>query len=139
MATAKHFTSWLTLSPGSKISGGKVLSAHTRKSNNRLTAHLRLAAVTVGRSNSALGAFYRRLAARIGKAKAVTATARKIAVIFYNTLRFGMTHEDPGANRRWSPPEAVPVATRKGRRQPGCSIFRLVTERAPPDLNGITG
>jgi transposase len=97
--TAKHFTSWLTLSPGSKISGGKVLSAHTRKSNNRLTAHLRLAAVTVGRSNSALGAFYRRLGARIGKAKAVTATARKIAVLFYNTMRFGMTYEDPGADR----------------------------------------
>jgi transposase len=97
--TAKHFTSWLTLSPGSKISGGKVLSAHTRKSNNRLTAHLRLAAVTVGRSNSALGAFYRRLSARIGKAKAVTATARKIAVLFYNTMRFGMTYEDLGADR----------------------------------------
>lgn len=97
--TAKHFTSWLTLSPGSKISGGKVLSAHTRKSNNRLTAHLRLAAVTVGRSNSALGAFYRRLGARIGKAKAVTATARKIAVLFYNTMRFGMTYADPGADR----------------------------------------
>ena len=97
--TAKHFTSWLTLSPGSKISGGKVLSAHTRKSNDRLTAHLRLAAVTVGRSNSALGAFYRRLGARIGKAKAVTATARKIAVLFYNTMRFGMNYKDPGADR----------------------------------------
>ncbi|MEY2333634.1 IS110 family transposase [Acidithiobacillus ferrianus] len=67
--TAKHFTSWLTLSPGCKISGGKVLSAHTRKSANRLTAHLRLAAVTVGRTSTALGAFYRRLAARIGKKK----------------------------------------------------------------------
>lgn len=97
--TAKHFTSWLTLSPGSKISGGKVLSAHTRKSNNRLTAHLRLTAVTVGRSNSALGAFYRRLGARIGKAKAVTATARIIAVLFYNTMRFGVTYKDPGADR----------------------------------------
>src|SRR5450631_400584 len=97
--SAKHFTSWLTLSPGSKISGGKVLSAHTRKTNNRLTAHLRLAAVTVGRTNTALGAFYRRLAARIGKAKAVTATARKIAVLFYNTMRFGMAYEDTGADR----------------------------------------
>lgn len=67
--TAKQFTSWLTLSPGCKISGGKVLSAHSRKSKNRLTAHLRLAAVTVGKTNTALGAFYRRLSARIGKAK----------------------------------------------------------------------
>lgn len=95
--TAKHFTSWLTLSPGCKISGGKVLSAHTRKTTNRLTAHLRLAAVTVGRTSTALGAFYRRLAARIGKAKAVTATARKIAVLFYNAMRFGMDYQDPGA------------------------------------------
>ncbi|MFZ2313434.1 MAG: transposase [Methylobacter sp.] len=97
--TANQFTSWLTLSPGCKISGGKVLSAHSRKSNNRLTAHLRLAAVTVGRTNTALGAFYRRLAARIGKAKAVTATARKIAVLFYNAMRFGMHYSDPGADQ----------------------------------------
>jgi transposase len=96
--TAKHFTSWLTLAPGCKISGGKVLSAHTRKSSNRVSAHLRLAAVTVGRTNSALGAFYRRLAARVGKSKAVTATARKIAVLFYNAMRFGMSYQDPGAD-----------------------------------------
>jgi transposase len=95
--TAKHFTSWLTLSPGCKISGGKVLAAHTRKTTNRVVAHLRLAAVAVGRTNTALGAFYRRLAARIGKAKAVTATARKIAVLFYNAMRFGMDYKDPGA------------------------------------------
>lgn len=75
--TAKHFTSWLTLCPGSKISGGKKLSSHSWKSNNRVVAHLRLAATTLGRSSTALGAFYRRLSARIGKAKAVTATARK--------------------------------------------------------------
>lgn len=97
--TAKHFTSWLTLCPGSKISGGKVLSAHSRKSNNRVVAHLRLAATTVGRSQTALGAFYRRLSARIGKAKAVTATARKIAILFYNAMRYGMQYIDPGVNQ----------------------------------------
>lgn len=96
--TEKHFTSWLTLSPGSKISGGKKLSSHTRKSNNRIVASLRLAATTVGRSQTALGAYYRRLAARIGKAKAVTATARKIAILFYNAMRFGMHYEDLGAD-----------------------------------------
>jgi len=96
--SAKHFTSWLTLSPGCKVSGGKVLSAHTRKTTNRVAALLRLAAVTVGKSNTALGAFYRRLASRIGKAKAVTATARKIAVLFYNAMRFGMKYADPGAD-----------------------------------------
>jgi hypothetical protein len=96
--SAKHFTSWLTLSPGSKISGGKVLSSYSRKTKNRITAHLRLAATTVGRTDTALGAFYRRLSARIGKAKAVTATARKIAILFYNAMRFGMDYQDPGAN-----------------------------------------
>jgi transposase len=67
--TEKHFTSWLTLSPGCKISGGKVLSSHTRKSNNRIAARLRLVATSVGRTDTALGAFYRRLAARIGKVR----------------------------------------------------------------------
>ncbi|WP_419585764.1 transposase [Stutzerimonas chloritidismutans] len=96
--TAHHFTSWLTLAPGCRISGGKVLSAHTRKTKNRVTAHLRLAAVTIGKTNTALGAFYRRLSARIGKAKAVTATARKIAILFYNAMRFGTAYQDPGAD-----------------------------------------
>jgi hypothetical protein len=59
---------------------------------------LRLAAVTIGKTNTALGAFYRRLSARIGKAKAVTATARKIAILFYNAMRFGMAYQDPGAD-----------------------------------------
>lgn len=94
--TAKHFTSWLSLAPGNKISGGRVLSAKTRRSSNRATALLRIAAVNVGRMQTALGAFYRRLASRIGKAKAVTATARKLAVLFYNALRFGMKYADPG-------------------------------------------
>jgi transposase len=95
--TAKHFTSWLALAPHNKISGGKVLSSKTRRTSNRAASLLRLAAGTVGRTDTALGAFYRRLSARIGKAKAITATARKIAVLFYNTLRHGMAYADPGA------------------------------------------
>ena len=94
----QHFTSWLTLAPGNKVSGGKVLNSKTRRSANRVVALLRLAAVTVGKTDTALGAFYRRLGARAGKAKAVTATARKIAVLFYNTLRYGMAYADPGAS-----------------------------------------
>jgi transposase len=61
-------------------------------------ALLRLAATTVGRTDTALGAFYRRLSSRIGKSKAVTATARKIAVLFYNALRHDMEYKDPGAD-----------------------------------------
>lgn len=74
------------------------MSSRTRRSGSRVAALLRLAAVTVGRTETALGAFYRRLSARIGKAKAVTATARKIAVLFYNALRNGMDYVDPGAS-----------------------------------------
>ncbi|MDW7749120.1 IS110 family transposase [Halomonas sp.] len=96
--TAKHFTSWLALSPGNKISGGKLLSSRTRRTKSRAAALLRLAATVIGRTETALGAFYRRLASRIGKAKAVTATARKMAILFYNTLRFGWQYQDPGAN-----------------------------------------
>ena len=95
--SAKHFTSWLCLALGNKISGGKVLSSRTRRSSNRAASLLRLAATTVGRTDTALGAFYRRLAARAGKAKAITATARKLAVLFYNAMRFGMEYADPGA------------------------------------------
>src|SRR5215218_9704361 len=96
--SAKHFTSWLCLAPSNTISGGKVLSSRTRRSGNRAAALLRLAAVAVGRTETALGAFYRRLSGRVGKAKAVTATVRKIAVLFYNTLRHGMAYADPGAS-----------------------------------------
>ena len=94
--TARHFASWLTLSPGNKVSGGKVLSTRTRRSSNRAATVFRLAAVNVGRTQTAMGAFYRRLSARVGKAKAVTATARKLAVPFYNALRYGMDYKDPG-------------------------------------------
>ncbi len=96
--SSKHFTSWLCLAPSNKISGGRVLSSRTRRSGSRPAALLRLAAVTVGRTDTALGAFYRRLSARIGKAKAITATARKIAVLFYNAVRHGMEYIDPGAS-----------------------------------------
>ena len=95
--SSKHFTSWLCLAPGTKISGGKVLSSRTRRSASRAASALRLAATTIGKTDTALGSFYRRLSARTGKAKAVTATARKIAVLFYNALRYGMQYKDPGA------------------------------------------
>jgi transposase len=94
--SVKHFTSWLSLAPGNKISGGRVLSSRTRRSSNRAAAVLRMAAMSVGKTHTALGAFYRRLGARVGKAKAITATARKLAVLFYNAVRFGMAYVDPG-------------------------------------------
>jgi transposase len=74
-----------------------VLSTKTRRSANRAAKLLRLAAVNVGKTQTALGAFSRRLAARVGKAQAVTATARKLAVLFDHTLRYGRAYQDPGA------------------------------------------
>ena len=93
----KHFTSWLTLAPNNKISGGRLLSSQTPPSANRAAAILRMAAMSLGRTNTALGAFYRRLAVRVGKAKAITATARKLAVLVYRTLKGEMVYCDAGA------------------------------------------
>lgn len=95
--TEKHFTSWLTLAPQNKVSGGRRLSSRTQPSANRAAAVLRLAVFTLGRSQTALGAFYRRLSVRIGKAKAITATARKLAILVYRTLKGTFLYRDPGA------------------------------------------
>ncbi len=86
---AKQFSSWLTLCPNNRVSGGKVLSRRTKPSANRATAALRLAAQSLLHSKSALGAYLRRKAAQIGMPKAITATAHKLAVIIYNMLRYG--------------------------------------------------
>ncbi len=95
--TVKHFASWLTLSPHNDISGGKVLNSRTRKSKNRAAQAFRMAAQSVSRSHSALGAFYRRMYAKYGGgAKAITATVHKIARIFYFMLKHKQDYKDPG-------------------------------------------
>jgi hypothetical protein len=96
--TEKHFTSWLTLAPQNKISGGRLLSSRTHPSANRAAAILRLAAMNLGRTPTALGAFYRRLAFRVGKPKAITASARKLAILVYRALKDGLVYADPGAD-----------------------------------------
>jgi transposase len=87
--TEKHFTSWLGLCPDNRISGGKVLSCRTRRVVNRLSDALRLAATTLERSQTALGAYYRRMKAKLGGAEGVTATAHKLARILYRMLTHG--------------------------------------------------
>lgn len=94
--SAKHFASWLGLCPGTKISGGKVLSRASRPSANRLAQALRLAAVSLRTSQSALGAYYRRLCGRLDKPKAVTATAHKLARLIYTLLTHGTEYHDRG-------------------------------------------
>lgn len=85
--SAKHFASWLGLSPNRKITGGKVFSSKTRKQTSPLAKILREAANAAGNSKTRLGDFFRRLAYRKGRLVAIIATARKIAVIIYKMLK----------------------------------------------------
>lgn len=94
--TEKHFTSWLGLCPDNRISGGKVLSCRTRRVVNRLSDVLRLAATTLERSQTALGAYYRRMKAKLGAAEGVTATAHKLARILYRLLTHGEAYVQQG-------------------------------------------
>ena len=95
--SAKHFASWLGLSPHNRITGGRVISSKTKASANRAAAALRLAANALHRSGSALGAFLRRKKAHLGAPKAITATAHKLARIIYSMLRYGQRYVDAGA------------------------------------------
>ena len=94
----KHFASWLGLCPDQRISGGQVLKHKTRHVTNRAADVLRMAAQSLKDSQSALGAFFRRLKARLGPAKAITATAHQLARIVYRLLRYGHHYVDPGAH-----------------------------------------
>jgi len=97
--SVKHFCSWLGLCPGTKVSGGKVLSARTRRSTNRVRQALKLAAMSLSHNDSALGAFYRRLCARMDKPRANTAVAHKLARMVYFMLTRGETFVDQGQQR----------------------------------------
>lgn len=92
----KHFASWLGLSPGSKISGGKRLSGKTKPVVNRAAMALRMAASSLYKSSCALGAYYRRMKARLGGPKAITATAHKLARLVYSMLKHGVEYTDIG-------------------------------------------
>jgi transposase len=92
----KQFSSWLGLSPNHHLSGGKVLRRRSRQVINPLSVALRLAARTLRKSHSALGANFRRLIAKIGMPKAITAMARKLAVLIYRMLRFGTEYVAKG-------------------------------------------
>lgn len=98
-ANVKHFCSWLGLCPSSKISGGKVLSSRTKRSANRARQAFRMAAMSLSHSDSALGAFYRRLCRRMDKPRANTATAHKLARLVYFMLTRGEAYVDEGQRR----------------------------------------
>jgi transposase len=96
--TVKHFSSWLRISPNNKVTGGKVRYRGTQPTQNRATTALRVAAQSLSRSDSALGAFYRRIRAKHGAPKAVTATAHKLARIIYFMIKNQTPYHDPGAD-----------------------------------------
>jgi len=97
--TEKHFTSWLGLCPDNRISGGKVLSSHTRPVVNRLSDSLRLSAAALEHSASALGAYHRRMKAKLGAAEGITATAHKLARILYRLVKHGEDYVREGLEK----------------------------------------
>lgn len=92
--TVNHFCSWLGLCPNNKISGGKILSSHTRPGSNRLAQALRLSANSLWNSKSYLGDNFRRMRARHGAPKAITATAHKLARIIYHLIKNQKAFDD---------------------------------------------
>jgi transposase len=94
--TSKHCAAWLGLCPGNKLSGGKRYRMRSKPSANRAATALRLAAPGVANSHSALGAYERRMRARLGAPKAMTATAHKLARLVYSMLRYGTAYVDAG-------------------------------------------
>src|SRR5690606_36907252 len=94
--TSKHFTSWLRLAPNNKISGGKTLSNRVPKGSNRLKIALRQAANAIGNlKDTHLSDFFKRVAYRKGRHSAVSATARKLAVIIWNMVNKKIQYNPP--------------------------------------------
>jgi transposase len=96
--SVKHFTSWLHLCPNNKVTGGKVKQKGVQPTQNRASTALRVAAASLKSSNSALGAFFRRMRARLGTPAAITATAHKLARIIYFMLKERKPYHDFGAD-----------------------------------------
>ena len=94
--TEKQFASWLGLSPTNEQSGAKILNRRTRRVVNRATVAFHNAALTLLRSQSYLGAQYRRQRTRLGAPKAITAMARKLACLFYRLIKHGQPYVDKG-------------------------------------------
>ncbi|RRR76023.1 MAG: hypothetical protein EI684_03665 [Candidatus Viridilinea halotolerans] len=95
--TEKHFCSWLGLAPHNDITGGRVVRRRTMRVTNRAGQALRMAAQSLNRSQTSLGAFYRRIRARAGPKCAVTATAHKLARIIYHMLKHHQPYAPVGA------------------------------------------
>ncbi len=132
--TEKHFASWLSLCPGVNKTGGRSESTNgrTRRTSNRAAAALRVAASTLLRAECALGAYARRMRARLGSPKAITATAHKLAIIIYNMLKHGKVYVDRGAEYYEQQYRATMVKNLKRRaRLLGFTVTEMPTGPAP--------
>lgn len=96
--TSKQFASWLGLCPGNKVSGGKILSGKSKRCANNASSILRMAASALHGSDSALGAYFRRLKSRLGAPKATTAAAHKLSAVIYNMLKDGAEYRELGGD-----------------------------------------
>jgi transposase len=92
--TPEAFASWLGLCPDNRISGGKILSVKTRRVKNRAALALRMSAQAVQGSRAALGGYYRRMRAKLGGPKAITATAHKLARVVYHLIETGQSYDE---------------------------------------------
>ena len=106
-SSADGFCAWLAVCPNNRISGGRVLSCRTRKSDNRISAALRLAAYGLQNAKCQMGQYCRRMKGRLGKAEGITATAHKLARILYSMIRSGRPYDEkeafkpnPGVERK---------------------------------------
>ena len=135
--TEAHFASWLGLCPDNRITGGKVIRKGTRHVINRAATSLRLAATTLLRSQSYLGAQYRRLRGRLGAPKAITAMAHKLARLVYRMLKWGHEYVDRAAGRRGASPRTTSATAQETGREAASANRR--TRRGLTSFERVSG
>lgn len=131
--SVKQFAAWLGLSPGTNISGGRRKSAKTRPGSSRAANAFRMAAMAAGKSDSAIGAFFRRLKSRLGAPKAITATAHKLARIFYQLWTTRQSYHDVGVVQY---EQQFQQRKLKYLRQQAAALGFDLTQRPPSDALG---
>jgi transposase len=137
--SVQHFTSWLGLCPNWKKTGGKVQSSKTRKGKNRAASALRLAAWSLMRSHTYLGAYLRRQRARLGAPKAITAPAHKLARVLYNLMRHGIayTRKEEAAYAE-QVRERLEKQLRRRAKELGYELHRILETVTMPDGEVLT-
>jgi transposase len=131
----KHFASWLGLCPNHRITGGIIHRRHSRKVVNRASRALRLAALSLKKSSCALGAFFRRIQAKAGTPKAITATAHKLAKLYYQLVSTQQEYKDIGANYYEQRYRSNLINSLKRKAQQlGCQLIENQEISAPPKI-----